>query len=171
MGRMTLHGETNMLKTLRIVALAAFVAALAVTSLAQGSAQFKEAGKVWGKVKADMAAFDKVVGAKKWTEVHEAAFAVRDDALLLPDASKALSKDNMAKLKAHLKMVGSLAGELDEAGDANNGKLVVSLATKFRTHVNAIPALYPKGALPTKATAHGAPAKSGGHGGHHGGGN
>lgn len=159
-----------MLKTLRIVTLAAFVAALTVMSLAQGAAQFKEAGKVWGKVKADTAAFDKVVKAKKWKEVHEAAFAVRDDALLLPEASKALSKANMAKLRAHLKMVGSLAGELDEAGDANNGKLVVSLAAKFRTHVNAIPALYPKGALPTKAAAHGTPAKAGGQEGHHGGG-
>ena len=116
-----------------------------------------------------MAAFDKIVKAKKWKEVHEAAFAVRDDALLLPEASKALAKDKMAKLKEHLKMVGSLAGELDEAGDANNGKLVGTLATQFRTNVNAIAALYPKGALPMKADAH-TPAKAGGHGGHHGGG-
>lgn len=154
----------------RITTLAALAAAIFVNALAQGASHFKEAGKVWGKVKADMAAFDKVVAAKKWKEVHEAAFSVRDDALLLPDASNALSKANMAKLKAHLKMVGSLAGELDEAGDANNGKLVVSIAAKFRSHVNAIPALYPKGALPTKAAAHGTPAKSGGHSGHHGGG-
>lgn len=87
----------------------------------------------------------------------------------MPDASKALAKDKMAKLKEHLKMVSSLAGELDEAGDANNSKLVVATAAKFRIHINASPALYPKGALPTKAAAH-TPAKAGGHGGHHGGG-
>lgn len=158
-----------MKQILRITTIAALAAALFVNALAQDASHFKEAGKVWGKIKADMAAFDKVVKAKKWKEVHEAAFAVRDDALLLPEASKALAKDKMAKLKEHLKMVGSLAGELDEAGDANNGKLVVVTAAKFRTHVNAIPALYPKGALPTKAAAH-TPAKAGGHEGHHGGG-
>lgn len=158
-----------MKQILRITTLAALAAALIASAIAQDASNFKEAGKIWGKVKADLAAFDKTVKAKKWKEVHEAAFAVRDDALLLPDASKALAKDKMAKLKEHLKMVGSLAGELDEAGDANNGKLVVALATKFRTHVNAIPALYPKGALPTKAAAH-TPAKAGGHDSHHGGG-
>jgi len=157
-----------MKQILRITTLAALAAALFVTAFAQNASHFKEAGKVWGKVKADMAAFEKVVKAKKWKEVHEAAFAVRDDALLLPDASTALAKEKMAKLKEHLKLVGSLAGELDEAGDANNSKLVVATAAKFRTHINAIPALYPKGALPTKAAAH-TPAKAGGHGGHHGG--
>lgn len=154
---------------LRITTLAVLATALFATAFTQDASNFKEAGKIWGKVKADLAAFDKTVKAKKWKEVHEAAFAVRDDVFLLPDASKALAKEKMAKLKEHLKMVGSLAGELDEAGDANNGKLVVALATKFRTHVNAIPALYPKGALPTKAAVH-TPAKAGGHEGHHGGG-
>lgn len=168
MGRLTPQGNKKMKQITRLTTLAALAAALFVNALAQDASHFKEAGKVWGKVKADMAAFDKVVKSKKWKEVHEAAFAVRDDALLLPDASKALSKDTLAKLREHLKMVGSLAGELDEAGDANNGKLVTSLAAKFRTHVNAIPALYPKGALPTKASAH-TPAKAGGHDGHHGG--
>jgi hypothetical protein len=150
----------------RIGTLAVLATALIASAIAQDASHFKDAAKTWGTVKADMAACDKTVKAKKWKEVHEAAFAVRDDALLLPDASKALTKDKMAKLKEHLKMVGSLAGELDEAGDANNGKLVTSLAAKFRTHVNAIPALYPKGALPTHASAHHVPAKSGGHHGH-----
>lgn len=154
----------------RIATLTVLATALIASAIAQDASHFKEAGKVWGKVKADMAAFEKVIKSKKWKEVHEAAFAVRDDALLLPEASKALAKDKMAKLKEHLKMVGSLAGELDEAGDANNGKLVVSLASKFRTHVNAIPALYPKGALPSKASAAHSPAKPTNHQGHHGGG-
>jgi hypothetical protein len=154
---------------LRITTLAVLATALFATAFTQDASNFKEAGKIWGKVKADLAAFDKTVKAKKWKEVHEAAFAVRDDVFLLPDASKALAKEKMAKLKEHLRIVGSLAGELDEAGDANNGKLVVATASKFRTHVNAIPALYPKGALPTKVAAH-TPAKAGGHGGHHGGG-
>lgn len=150
----------------RLGTLAVLATALIASAIAQDASHFKGAAKTWGKVKADMVVFDKTVKAKKWKEVHEAAFAVRDDALLLPDDSKALAKDKMAKLKEHLKMVSSLAGELDEAGDANNGKLVTSLAAKFRSHVSAIPALYPKGALATHASAHPAPAKSGGHHGH-----
>lgn len=154
----------------RIGSIAVLATALIVSAFAQDASHFKEAGKVWGKVKADMAAFDKTVKAKKWKDVHEAAFAVRDDALLLPEASKALAKDKMTKLREHLKMVGSLASELDEAGDANNGKLVTSLSAKFHTHVNAIPGLYPKGALPIKAAAGHTPAKAKDHQGHHGGG-
>ncbi|MFX9246777.1 hypothetical protein ABTN73_19785, partial [Acinetobacter baumannii] len=77
----------------RLATLAVLAAALIASAIAQDASNFKEAGKVWGKVKADLAAFDKTVKAKKWMEVHEAAFAVRDDALLLPDASKALAKD------------------------------------------------------------------------------
>ena len=65
----------------------------------------------------------------------------------------------------------SLASRLDEAGDANNGKLVTSLAAKFRMHVNMIPSVYPKGVLPVKAAmpAH-KPAKKAKHDDHHGGG-
>ena len=69
------------------------------------------------------------------------------------------------------KEIGGLAGELDEAGDANNGKLVTSLAAKFRMHVNMIPSVYPKGAFPMKAAmpTH-KPAKKAKHDDHHGGG-
>ena len=50
--------------------------------------------------------------------------------------------------------------EAMSAARPNNGKLESSLAVKIRSHVNAIPALYPKGALLTHAKAHHAPAKT-----------
>lgn len=155
----------NNKKLNRIGGIAALAIALVGNALAQAPSHFTEANKTWNKVASDMTAFDKVVKDKKWKVVHEAAFAVRDDALLLPGDSKALAKDKLAKLKEHLKMVSGLAGELDEAGDANNGKLVTSLAAKFKMHINAIPALYPKDALHVSASH--SKTKSGGHQGHH----
>lgn len=155
----------NNTKLNRIGGIAALTFALLGNALAQAPSHFTEANKTWNKVAADMTAFERVVKDKKWKVVHEAAFAVRDDALLLPGDSKALAKDKLAKLKEHLKMVSGLAGELDEAGDANNGKLVTSLAAKFKMHVNAIPGLYPKGALHVSALH--SKTKSGGHQDHH----
>ena len=162
--------NNSTLKT-RLVAILAAASILTVGAFAQKASDFKAANKTWSNVVRDMASFDKIVKAKKWKSVHEAAFAVRDDALLLPGDSKALTPANMTKLKAHLKEIGSLAGELDEAGDANNGKLVTTLAAKFRMHVNMIPSVYPKGAFPMKAAmpAH-KPAKKAKHDDHHGGG-
>ncbi len=142
---------------------ALLLAALVTSAIAQNTAHFKDADKVWSHVTGAMVSFDKVVKAKKWKQVHEAAFEVRDQALLMSDASMALGKDKIAKLKEHLKEIQKVAGELDEAGDANNGKLVTSLAAKFHMHVNMIPMLYPRGALSMKAAMHDAPKK-----GHHG---
>jgi len=150
----------------RISVIAALSLSLVASAFAQDYSHFTQASKTWNKVTSDMVAFEKVVKSKKWKAVHEAAFAVRDDALLLPGDSKALAKDKMAKLKEHLKMVSGLAGELDEAGDANNGKLVMSLASKFRVHINSIPSLYPKGALHSGSAPQ--PKNSAvGHKGHH----
>ncbi len=162
--------NTLTIKT-RLFAIIAMATIITGGAFAQKASDFKSAGKTWSNVMRDMASFDKIVKAKKWKSVHEAAFAVRDDALLLPSDSKALTPANMKKLKAHLKEIGSLAGELDEAGDANNGRLVTSLAAKFRMHLNMIPSAYPKGALPMKAAmpAH-KPAKKTKHDDHHGGG-
>ncbi len=139
-------------------------------AFAQKPSSFKEAGKHWAMVKHDMVEFDKVVKAKKWAEVHEAAFRVRDDVKMMPGASKALSKAKMAKLNAHIKAIAGLAGELDEAGDARNGKTVVSLAGKFRMHVGMIPPLYPNGALAGKPMVKMPVKKAGDDHGHHGGG-
>lgn len=54
-----------MKQILRITTLAVLAAALFANAFGQNASTFKEAGKVWGNVKADMAAFEKVVKAKK----------------------------------------------------------------------------------------------------------
>lgn len=157
----------NILKTASVLALAT---ALSAASLAQNASSFKEAGGHWSMVKRDLATFDKTVKAKSWKTVHEAAFNVRDDVRMLPAASKALKPAAMAKLNAHVKLISSLAGELDEAGDAGNGAKVVKLAAAFRKHVNMIPSLYPKRALTAASPMGKMPMKmgAGGHAGHGG---
>lgn len=115
------------------------------------SADYKQASEVWGKVLACKATFDDVVKDKNWKSVHEAAFAIRDEVLLLPDASKSLG-DHLAKVKEQVKHVGELAEQLDEAGDAGNGPKVESLAKEMSETLYGIAAHFPEGALPKEPT-------------------
>ncbi len=114
------------------------------------SADYKQASEVWGKVLACKAAFDHVVEEKNWKSVHEAAFAIRDEVLLLPDASKPLG-DHLTVVKDQVKHVGELAEQLDEAGDAGNGPKVEALAKEMTETLNGIAAHFPEGALPKVA--------------------
>lgn len=113
--------------------------------------EYKGAAAVWGKVLACKATFDHVVEEKNWKSVHEAAFAIRDEVLLLPDESKPLG-DHLVKVKEQVKQVGSLAEQLDEAGDAGNGPKVEALAKEMTETLNGIAAHFPEGALPKVAS-------------------
>lgn len=115
------------------------------------SADYKQASEVWGKVLACKATFDDVVKDKNWKSVHEAAFAIRDEVLLLPDAAKSLG-DHLTVVKEQVKHVGELAEKLDEAGDAGDGPKVESLAKEMTETLNGIAAHFPEGALPKVAT-------------------
>lgn len=113
--------------------------------------EYGEAAKVWGRVLACKSALDHVVEDKNWKSVHEAAFAIRDEVLLLPDASKPLG-DHLVKVKEQVKQVGSLAEQLDEVGDAGNGPKVESLAKEMTETLDGIAAHFPEGSLPKEAT-------------------
>lgn len=121
------------------------------TTVATTIPEYKEAAEVWDRVLACKAAFDHVVEEKNWKSVHEAAFAIRDEVLLLPDASKSLG-DHLAKVKEQVKHVGELAEQLDEAGDAGNGPKVESLAKEMSETLYGIAAHFPEGALPKEPT-------------------
>ncbi len=127
------------------------------------SPEFKEAAQVWGKVLAAKATFDDVVKDGKWKSVHEAAFGIRDEAYLLADASKTLSAENLDSVKAHVKHIAQLAADLDEAGDAGNGEKVLDLAKQMDAAIDAIPPLYPEGALPKEASGKAGLSGEGGH--------
>ena len=113
--------------------------------------EYKQAAEVWGRVLACKATFDHVVEEKNWKSVHEAAFCIRDEALLLPEASKPLG-DRLVMVKEQVKQVVSLAEQLDEAGDAGNGPKVEALAKEMTETLNGIASHFPEGALPNEAT-------------------
>lgn len=121
------------------------------TTVATTMPEYKEAAEVWGRVLACKVTFDHVVEDKNWKSVHEAAFAIRDEVLLLPDASKPLG-DHLVKVKEQVKQVGLLAEQLDEAGDAGNGPKVESLAKEMTETLDGIAAHFPEGALPKEAS-------------------
>jgi hypothetical protein len=51
-----------------------------------------------------------------------------------------------------VKQVGSLAEQLDEAGDAGDGPKVEALAKQMTETLNGIAAHFPEGALPKEAS-------------------
>ena len=108
---------------------------------------FDGAASIWKKVMAKSTALDQTIMKKDLKHVHEAAFAVRDQVKLLPAQSKALSKDNLAKLGKGVKTISSLAAQLDEAGDNKKQGDAEALNKKLHTVLGAIKALYPVGAL------------------------
>lgn len=146
------NGGNQMKKTLSVWG-AILLLALTLTTL-QGAvaapvkgSPFDGAAAVWKKAMASSAALDKTIKGKKLKDVHHHAFAVRDQVKLLPAKSKALSKNNLAKLGKGVKTVASLAAQLDEAGDANKQAETEALDKKLHTVLGAIKALYPVGAL------------------------
>lgn len=54
------------------------------------------------------------------TDIHHKAFAIRDLVAALPDRSKTLPPEDLAKLQGEVKFVATLADRLDATGDAND---------------------------------------------------
>ncbi len=69
-----------------------------------------------------------VVKAKKLSDVHHHAFAIRDLVAALPDK---VTADKKAHVEGSVKNIAKLAGELDESGDANNQALTETTLKKF----------------------------------------
>lgn len=118
----------------------------------QKASPFAAASAVWAKVETSAAELDKTVKAGKLSEVHEIAFAIRDDVVTLPAKSAALSADKKKKLLAYSKTVSEVAELLDKYGDSNNAKGVKAQQERMKTTLKAIKALYPVGAF--KAMPH-----------------
>lgn len=76
--------------------------------------------EIWTRIDAEVAALEQVVASGKLTDVHHHAFAVRDLVAALPERSKSLSADRLAKVQSNVKYVATLAQRLDSAGDAND---------------------------------------------------
>ena len=84
-----------------------------------------------------------VVKTKKLDMVHHHAFAVRDLVNALPDKSKDLSADKLAKVKANARFVADLAKRLDESGDANDQAATEANLKKWDGILKTLEAQYP----------------------------
>ena len=75
---------------------------------------------IWGAIDKETAALAGVIQTGKLEEVHHHAFAIRDLVRALPERSKALTPEQLQKVKANVKFVDALATRLDQSGDAND---------------------------------------------------
>lgn len=84
-----------------------------------------------------------VVKNNKLDMVHHHAFGVRDLVNALPDKSKDLPADKLAKVKANAKFVEDLAKRLDESGDAKDQAATEANLKKLDAIIKTLEAQYP----------------------------
>jgi hypothetical protein len=109
------------------------------------AAPFAAVRTAWAKIEASAADLDKTIAAGKLGEVHEIAFAIRDDVVTLPAKSAALPADKKKKLTGYVQTVSATAKGLDEAGDSKNLKGVKAGQARMKATLQAIKTLYPAG--------------------------
>ncbi len=151
-----------MKKVLFVLTTAAAFAVLTLTAAAPGYAQHGSGGHASASTKAMMAGaktpaavlamadkhlalLTSTIKSKKLATVHEHAFAVRDAVKMLPGVSKSLPAATRTRLATGVKTVGSLAAELDEAGDSGNQAETEALHKRLVTTMKAIKGLYSAG--------------------------
>ncbi len=75
---------------------------------------------IWTAIDAHSAELKATIASGNLTEVHHHAFAIRDLVAALPAHSPTLGTEDQAKLQGEIKFVTTLAGRLDETGDASD---------------------------------------------------
>ena len=93
------------------------------------------AADIWHEVRNHEEELRKNITDKKLDKVHEAAFEIRDLVNALPDKSKDLTADNLAKVKSNAKYVADITKRLDESGDAGDQ---VATETNFKKLKNLL---------------------------------
>ena len=100
-------------------------------------------GGIWGEVQEHQEQLEKIIADKKLDKVHVAAFEIRDMVNAMPAKSGKLDAEKLAKLKANVKFVESLAKRLDESGDANDQAATEANLKKLQGILKSIASLYP----------------------------
>lgn len=98
---------------------------------------------VWDEIREHQEKLHNTIKEKKLSEVHEAAFALRDQVKLLPEFSKDLSADNQKKLNTWIAGVSASADKLDEYGDAGDQAATEKEAKRVDILIKSIEKLYP----------------------------
>ena len=103
---------------------------------------------IWQAIDQQTAALGQAIQTGAFGEVHHRAYAIRDLVLALPVHSSALPPDKLAKVKANLPFVATLAQRLDVTGDAKDRPGTESNFRKLQQVLAAIRANYPKALKP-----------------------
>jgi hypothetical protein len=98
---------------------------------------------IWKEIHMHHMELQDVVKNKKLEMVHHHAFGVRDLVNALPDKSKDLPADKLAKVKANVKFVEDLAKRLDESGDGKDQAATEANLKKLDGIIKTLEAQYP----------------------------
>lgn len=107
---------------------------------------------IWSEVKEHEEQLGKIIADKKLDKVHEVAFEIRDMVNTLPDKSKDLAADKLAKVKSNAKFVADIADRLDKSGDANDQAGTEANFKKLQGFLKTIEAQYPPETLKASST-------------------
>lgn len=99
--------------------------------------------EIWKAIDMHMKELHAEIDKGALSKVHEHAFAVRDLVRALPTHSPELSVEALAKVKAGIKFVDTLAERLDQTGDANDKSGTVANTKKLEKRLASIRANYP----------------------------
>jgi len=75
---------------------------------------------VWQAIDQKIVELGKTIQSGSLGEVHHLAYAVRDLVAALPERSKSLPADKLARVQGIVKFVSTLADRLDASGDARD---------------------------------------------------
>lgn len=123
----------------------------------------KAAGKVpatldgiWHECMEHQARLESSIKSKTLSKVHEDAFRIRDLVAAMVEKSASLPAAKLEKVKTNAKFLATLAGRLDESGDAGDQAGTEAAYAKFSDVLKAIEAQYPPETLKHKgASEHG----------------
>ena len=99
--------------------------------------------ELWQAIDVKSADLKRTIDKGRLGEVHHQAFAIRDLVAGLPSRSNVLSAEKLAKVKAGVKFVATLAERLDATGDADDAAGTKQNFEKLSTVLSSLRADYP----------------------------
>ena len=100
-------------------------------------------GGIWQEIQEHKEQLAQIIKEKKLADVHKAAFKIRDYVKALPEKSKSLSAENLARVQSAIKQIEKLASDLDATGDASDQAGTESNFKKLEGVLKLVEAQYP----------------------------
>jgi hypothetical protein len=98
---------------------------------------------IWQAIDKNTGELEQMIQGGSLKNVHHLAFAVRDLVAALPERSKALPAEKLAKVTGSVKFVDTLADRLDASGDADDKAATQANYEKLIKVLEGIRANYP----------------------------